>query len=427
MGDLTYLSTLELTKFLLAIVLLLSLAHWFGYICHRFKMPRVIGEITGGLILGPTVMGIFAPKFYNFIFNGSGLEGKLISVVYWMGLILLMFIAGLEIQKSFSKKDKITISIIILGATIIPFIVGLMAPSFFDFSPYLGFAQNLLALKIVIAIAIAVTSIPVISKIFIDLGIINTPFAKIVIAIATIEDIILWGALSVTTGLVSSSNSSLRAIAYSIFLNFIFFGAGLLLLPRLFKFLNNLKYNLLIKSSSTGYALIMCFLFAALASLFNINIIFGAFLAGVIFGMTPNEKFETAKNNIKDIALSFFIPLYFAIVGLKLDLIHHFEIAFFLGFLLFASFFKIIGTLIAARFTQKDWLSCFNLAIATNTKGGPGIVLATIAFETGIINEIFFVTLVMIAIFTSLLAGCWFKYVLSKGWWLLKEETENAS
>ncbi len=279
----------------------------------------------------------------------------------------------------------------------------------------------MLALKIIIAIAVAVTSIPVISKIFIDLDIMKTRFARIVLATATIHDIILWVALAIATGLVSTTAISASGITSTVLITFAFFGVALFVMPRLIKYSNTLRYNLLIKSSVSGYTLFICFFFAAIASILDVNIVFGAFLAGVIVGMMPNEKFGKVKENIKEFSLSFFIPIYFAVVGLKLDLIHHFDVMFFLGFLLFATVFETFGTLLAAKIIKKDWLSSFNLAVAMNTRGGPGIVLATVAFDMGIISETFFVTLVMIAILTSLLAGYWFKIVLTKGWELLKE------
>ena len=89
--------------------------------------------------------------------------------------------------------------------------------------------------------------------------------------------------------------------------------------------------------------------------------------------------------------------------------------------MLFTTFFETLGTLLAAKIIKKDWLSSFNLAVAMNTRGGPGIILATVAFDMGIINETFFVTLVMIAILTSLLAGYWFKFLLTKNRPLLSE------
>ena len=415
------LSNLELTRFFFAIVLLLVSALWFGYVFKKFKLPKVIGEIVGGLVLGPTFLGFLAPSAYDWIFKASSEEGKLISIIYWVGLILLMFVSGFEIERSFTKGDKKIIVAILLGSTIIPFTAGWLAPGYYDFSPFLGVKGNMLALKIIIAIAVAVTSIPVISKIFIDLKIMNTRFARIVLATATIHDILLWVALAIATGLVSTSSISTSGIASTVLITFAFFGVAIFVMPRLIKYSNTLRYNLLIKSSVSGYTLFICFFFAAIASILDVNIVFGAFLAGVVVGMMPNEKFGKVKENIKEFSLSFFIPIYFAVVGLKLDLIHHFDIIFFLGFLLFATIFQTFGTLLATKLIKKDWLSSFNLAVAMNTRGGPGIVLATVAFDMGIINETFFVTLVMIAILTSLLAGYWFKLLLTKGWPLLKE------
>lgn len=124
--------------------------------------------------------------------------------------------------------------------------------------------------------------------------------------------------------------------------------------------------------------------------------------------------------------MAFFIPIYFAVVGIKLDLIHHLDILFFLIFVVFAIIVQAIAVLLTMRFLKYDWLSSFNLAVVLNDRGGPCIVLATLAFDLGIISENFFVTLVLLAIITSLTAGTWLRYVLSKGWPLLKNNVQMA-
>ncbi|MUG96558.1 cation:proton antiporter, partial [Scytonema sp. UIC 10036] len=161
------------------------------------------------------------------------------------------------------------------------------------------------------------------------------------------------------------------------------------------------------------------FLFSDIARFFSINIIFGALVSGILIGVMPPELFDREKNYIKDISLSFFIPVYFGIVGLKLNLIYHFDIPFTSFFILFTTIFQFIGTIIAAKILRKDWLSSLNLSVAMTTKGGPGIILANIAYDLRIVNETFFVTIVLTAIVTSLLAGVWFRYVLAKGFVLL--------
>jgi Kef-type K+ transport system membrane component KefB len=414
------LTNIELTRFFFAVVLLLIFSHFFGYIFHKYKFPRVVGEILGGILLGPTVFGYFVPDVHNWVFNAFASEGKLLAILYWFGLVLLMFISGFEIQKKINAEEGKVIIAVILGSTVIPFIAGWFAPSLYNFAIYIGPKNNMLALQLVIAIAVAVTSIPVISKIFLDLKIINTRFAKVVLASATVHDVILWIALALATGLVSTEKVSVASIALTVLTTIVFFGIMLFIMPRLVSIGNVLRINLLLKFSAIGYVLFICFLFAALSSLLNINIVFGAFLAGIVIGLIPGEKFQIEKDQIKEISMAFFVPLYFAIVGLKLDLVHHFDLKLLTDFLIFASAIQIGGTLIASRLIRKDWLSSLNLGIAMNARGGPGIVLATVAFDLGIINETFFATLILIAIITSLSAGYWFKYVLSKGWELLK-------
>lgn len=419
------LSNLELTRTFFAIVFLLVSAHTFGHLFHKLKLPRVIGEIFGGLLLGPSGLGFIWPDAHNWMFNAFESEGKLISIIYWLGLVLLMFVSGFEMDKDADKRDRKLILAILLGATVVPFLAGWVAPHFYDFSPYLGAKSNMVALKIIIAIAVAVTSIPVISKIFLDLGIINTRFAKIVLATATIQDVFLWVALAIATGLVSTGALTFSGIITTVLITFAFFGLALSVVPKLLSFSNGLRYNVLIKSSPSGYILFICFLFSAAASVLHVNIVFGAFLAGIAIGVMPGDRFDKEKAYIKEIALAFFVPLYFAIVGLKLDLVHHLDMMFFVGFLMFTTVFETAGALLAAKLCTKDWLSSFNLAVAMNTRGGPGIVLATVAFDLGIINQTFFVALVLIAIVTSLLAGYWFRYVIAKGWQLLAIEPEQ--
>jgi Kef-type K+ transport system membrane component KefB len=93
-GESTTLNNLELGRLFFAIVLLLLSEHSFGYLFHRLKLPRVIGEIFGGVLLGPTVLGYFLPDAAHGIFSAFEAEGMLISMISWLGLVLLMFISG---------------------------------------------------------------------------------------------------------------------------------------------------------------------------------------------------------------------------------------------------------------------------------------------------------------------------------------------
>src|SRR6266516_6383845 len=158
------LSSLELTRFFFAMVLLLFTAHSFGFLFYEAKLPRVIGEIFGGLVLGPTFLGYVAPDSENWVFGAFPTEGALISVISYIGLVLLMFISGFEIQRAFSKEDRKIATSFLVGATFVPFIIGMLVPYIYNFSPYSGPNGNMLSLAIIVGIGVSVTSIPVISK-----------------------------------------------------------------------------------------------------------------------------------------------------------------------------------------------------------------------------------------------------------------------
>jgi len=416
------LTNLELTRFFIALVLILFAAHLFAFLFDKIKLPRVIGEIFGGLILGPTVFGYLFPSTENWIFSAYPSEGQLLFLISEFGLLLLMFVSGVEIHGTFSREDKRTAVAFLLGATILPFLIGIGLSRVYNFGAYAGPNSNPLSLSLIIGIAVAVTSIPVISKIFIDLKIMGTRYARIILAIATVEDSILYAGLAIATGVAGTTAPSSATIASVIGLTAVFLVTGLLVVPRALRWLSASKGRILMEMSHSRFALFLLFLFVAVAALLNVNIVFGAFLAGIAIGAVPQDMFAKATGSIKKISLALFTPAYFGIVGLELDLIHQFDILIFVGFLLLSSGLKIAGALGVGKLIRKSWLSSANLAIGLNARGGPGIVLATVAFSAGLISEPFFVALVLIAIVTSLLTGYWLRYMMTRGLPLLEED-----
>ena len=137
----------------------------------------------------------------------------------------------------------------------------------------------------------------------------------------------------------------------------------------------------------------------------------GAFVAGITVAMATGDEVVPERNALAGVSFGFFIPVYFAIIGIQLDLIHHFDVLFFLGFLAFACVAKAASVYLGARLSRENKFVSASLAIAMNARGGPGIVLASTAYAAGIINQTFFVSLVMLSIVTSLLAGSWLERV----------------
>ena len=168
-----------------------------------------------------------------------------------------------------------------------------------------------------------------------------------------------------------------------------------------------------------AYSILVLLGYAAAAAMLEVNLVFAAFLAGfgLVGGRSGSERrrFAEPLDAIQKVAFAVFIPMYFAIVGTQLDFGEGFSLGLLLAFMLGSSFLCLASIALATRLAGFRGLEIVNLAVASNARGGPGIVLASVAFEAGIINGAFFTTLVLTAVLTSQFAGWWLGFVLRKG------------
>src|SRR6202035_2983075 len=166
----------------------------------------------------------------------------------------------------------------------------------------------------------------------------------------------------------------------------VFFVLGLTLVPRVIKRINKARFNVLARSSPTGYAIAVLLAYCAIAGALDISLAFAAFLAGFAVVHKKRRLFAEALDAIGKVSFAFFVPVYFAIVGLKLDLVRGVSFKMLIAFILGSCVVKILSVSLAARFAGFRGLDLINLAFTTHARGGPGIVLASVAFDAGIIS-----------------------------------------
>jgi Kef-type K+ transport system membrane component KefB len=193
---------------LAALLALVVSAHGFGFVFASLRQPPVIGEIVGGIVLGPTLLMRVWPAAHSWLFPATGTTPAVLGAVYQLGLLLLMFAAGTQVRGLVNRASARTVSAIALSGLVFPFLAGLAAFALVDLTRFEGKAHNRTALLLVFAIAIAVTSIPVISRIMLDLGLLETRFARIVLAVAVIEDVVLYVVLAVAVGMVAGTGTA---------------------------------------------------------------------------------------------------------------------------------------------------------------------------------------------------------------------------
>src|SRR3954466_2204243 len=232
-----------LASVLLVLLLLVGFAQLLGYLFVKLRQPKVVGEILAGIVLGPALLGRL--PFFSHLIDGAKHQGNILDFVYWLGLLLLMFLSGAETRQLFTRDERREVGWLAIVGTGIPFVLGLV------FGPWLirpelaGPNGNRISLIIILAVGVAVTSVPVISKIFADLKILHTRFARLVLGVAVLEDIVLWAALAVATALAGTAALQPRHIAYHLIAIIGFFVLGLTLLPRAVKRINKFRLNVL--------------------------------------------------------------------------------------------------------------------------------------------------------------------------------------
>jgi Kef-type K+ transport system membrane component KefB len=414
-----------LTSILLVLLLLIGLAQLLGMVFIRLRQPKVIGEILAGVVLGPALLGRL--PFFSHLMGTVTRYGEVLDFVYWLGLLLLMFLSGAETQQLFSREERREVGWLTIVGTGLPFLFGLV------FGPWLirpvlaGPNGNRVSLIIILAVGVAVTSVPVVSKIFSDLRILHTRFARLVLGVAVLEDIVLWLALAVATAAAGKGALDPRKLSYHLIATVGYFVLGLTLVPRVIKRINRAEFNILARSSAVGYVIAILLAYCVVAGAFDVSLVFAAFLAGFAVVHKKRRLFAGALDAIGKVAFAIFIPVYFAIVGLKLDLVRGVSLWMMVSFITGTCFIKIISVALAGRFAGFRGLDLINLAITTNARGGPGIVLASVAFDAGIISSKFYTTLVVAAVLTSQLAGAWLEFVLRRGWPLLSPKGGEGS
>ena len=267
---------------------------------------------------------------------------------------------------------------------------------------FIGSINNEVSYSLVFAIGVAITSIPVISKIFFDMGIMNIKFSNTVLTVSTFQDLCLWILLNVATRIAQSGSIKLVEMIVIVVVTIGIFVA-IAFLSRVIKEVRNQW------KATTFYTLSFVILLTACGLLYmaGINIMYSAFVVGylikAIFG--THEEAKTRMAFLEKISFSFFIPIYFALVGIQLNVVHDFSIVRFLLFFAIAFGLEFIGTWLLLLFSGLKMSTRLNFAITMNARGGPGIVLATVAYSYDIISLEFFTVLILTTMLSSLIAG----------------------
>jgi Kef-type K+ transport system membrane component KefB len=336
-----------------------------------------------------------------------------------------MFVSGSAARRVLAKENRGPTAWLLAFGTTLPFFFGLGLAKFLPLEALTGPNGVVTSVALVFAIAVSVTSIPVISHIFNSLGIINTRFASVVLGVAVLEDIMLWAVLALATALSATAVDGALGSSVSVHVGttIAYLSAGLVVMPTLLRWLSKARWNIVAQHSPIGWIMTVLLAYVGVAGMLDVTLAFAGFLAGygIVGGMKATERprFAEALDMIGKFSFATFIPVYTAIIGYRLDFTKEFSLGMLVAFLIASSLIQLAAVGLASRLAGFRGRDIINLAVTSNARGGPGIVLASVAFDAGIINAPFFTSLVVTAILTSQFAGWWLGWTIRKGYPLL--------
>jgi len=406
------LSSDEVLSFLIIVSVILITARVLGEIFRRFKQPAVIGEILAGILLGPSLLGTLSPHLFESIFTADkGVPYKAFDGLAQIGIILLMFIAGFEVDlKMIRKQGKQAASISLMGL-VFPFALGFATIWFFYdriFSAPAGTSLTIPAMFF--GTALSITALSVIAKILLDLNILRSKIGNLVLTAAMIDDFLGWILFSIIMQLMKPGSESAAwsvtmVLVYTIFILTI----GRWIVDKILLIAD----KFLSVGGLITVSVCLCLLSAVYTEYLGVRGIFGAFLMGVAIG---DSKFfpERLQSILHQFVINIIAPLFFASIGLRVNFVANFNIEIVSIILVIACFAKLIGAGIGSRMSGLTKNESYAVAFGMNSRGSQEIVLGTLALQAKIIDEPIFVGLVVMTVVTILIAGPLMKYFLGK-------------
>ena len=385
------------------IITIILVARLFGWICKKIGQPTVMGEIVAGIVLGPSLFGMYFPGFSAALFPKESLGN--LQFLSQVGLILFMFIIGMELDLKMLKNKAKDVIIISHASIIIPFALG-MTLAYVIYEKYAPAGIQFSSFSLFLGIAMSITAFPVLARILQERGMHKTRLGAMVITCAATDDITGWCLLAAVIAIVKAGSltSSLFIIGFA--------GIYVLLMLKIVRpFLK--KVSAMHESSQRLSKPVMAIFFvtlilsAYLTEVIGIHALFGAFMAGVIMPNNINFK-NIVIEKLEDVTLVLLLPLFFVFTGLRtqVGLLNDINLWLITGAIIVVAVTgKFFGSALAAKFVGQTWKDSLTIGALMNTRGLMELIVLNIGYDLGVITPVMFTMMVIMALVTTFMTG----------------------
>jgi Kef-type K+ transport system membrane component KefB/nucleotide-binding universal stress UspA family protein len=398
---------------LVQLALLLLVARAGAELGKRLGLPAVVGELAAGLLLGPSVLGHFLPGVSATLFPPEAAQFHLLEILGTLGMVLLLLLTGLETDLRLLRNLGRAAFIASLMGMVLPFLTGYGLGLFMPVE-YLAQPDRRLLFAAFLATAMAISAMPVIAKILMDLDLTKRNIGVVILSAGVVDDTVGWIILSVIAGVASRGEIHVGRILTTLGLTVAFLGlAGLVLYPVARRILAVVIRRARTADADLVVLLVVTLLCGAATEWIGIHAVFGAFVAGVLFRQVPELKTEAVRK-LESFVFPVLAPIFFGTVGLKVDLTQLGSGHMLLVVLAIACLGKLVGCTLGSIWGGLRFWEGLSIAVAMNARGAMELVVATIGLSLGILNQQMFSIIVVVAIVTSLLAPIGLRLTMRK-------------
>ena len=392
-----------LALLLFQIITIVLVARIFGWIFRKIGQPSVIGEIIAGIVLGPSLFGLYFPDMKDALFPDGSLGN--LQMLSQIGLILFMFVIGMELDLKVLKNKANDAVVISHASIVIPFALGI-GLAYYMYHQFAPAGVEFLSFSLFMGIAMSITAFPVLARIVQERGIHKTRLGTIVITCAAADDITAWCILAVVIAIVKAG--SFVSSLYVIGLALLYVLAMLFVVKPFLKRVGDLyakKDN--IKKSVVAIFFLTLIVSSYLSEIIGIHALFGAFMMGAI--MPDITKFRNVFiEKIEDVSVILLLPLFFVFTGLRTEigLINEPYLWKITGFIILVAVAgKFFGSALAAKFVGQSWRDSLAIGALMNTRGLMELVVLNIGYELGVLSPKVFTMMVIMALVTTFMTG----------------------
>jgi Kef-type K+ transport system membrane component KefB len=404
----------QLMLFLTQVAVLVVAARLGGELALRIGVPQVVGELVLGICLGPSLFGALWPSGFLALFPTDPSQRQLLELMGWIGVIFLVLLSGFETRLGLVRHAGRLVIVGWIGGFFLPFGLGFglgwMVPS-----DLIGPGVRRPVFALFLATALSISAIPVIARILLDLDLLRTRIGMVIMATSVADDTVGWIILAVLTGLVMQSRIDVLTVMVAVG------GTGLFLL---FAFtVGQALVRRAIRASAHARApfaqatvmLVVVLVGGAITQAIHVHLVLGCFVAGILIGRSPGKE-KVSIEAVRHVGFAFFIPLFFAYTGIKVDLttLTGSALPVAVAALVLACVGKVVGAGLGARVGGLAFWEAVAVGSGRNARGAMELVIAAIGLSVGILTTPMYAIVVLIAVVTTLIAAPMLSYSVAR-------------